>query len=160
MAPKFQGTERVANVPREVPREVPLAKGVVEQVIRQMNLEIRPGVQEVLIKLEPRELGDVRLRIISQDGAITARIAVETTSVKAIMESAMPELRTNLQQQGIQLVDFSVQVGTDGFSFDKASTKLRERQWTHGGKRGGAREEPAYVQVDTGWKLGRVDIRA
>ena len=160
MAPKFQGTERVANVPREVPREVPLAKGVAEQVIRQMNLEIRPGVQEVLIKLEPRELGDVRLRIISQDGAITARIAVETTSVKAIMESAMPELRTNLQQQGIQLVDFSVQVGTDGFSFDQASPQHRERQWTHGGKRGGAREEPAYVQVDTGWKLGRVDIRA
>jgi hypothetical protein len=159
-APEFEGTKPVEGAPREVPREAPSEKGVAQQVLRQMSLDIRPGVQEVLIRLEPRELGDVRLRIISQGGEITARIAVETQSVKAIMESAMPELRTNLQQQGLQLVDFSVQVGTNGFSFDQASPQHRERQWTHGGKRAAAREEPAYVQTDGGWQLGRVDIRA
>ncbi|NMB17253.1 MAG: hypothetical protein GX980_09115 [Firmicutes bacterium] len=160
LPPKSQGTQPLEGVPRDVSREAPVEKGVVEQVVRHMDLEIRPGIQEVQIRLEPRELGDVRLRIISHEGAITARFAVETPSVKAIMENAMPQLRTNLQQQGIQLVDFSVQVGTSGFGFDQASPQHRERNWTHGGKRGGPSKEPAYIQSDGGWQLGRVDIRA
>jgi flagellar hook-length control protein FliK len=160
LPPESQGAKPLEGMPRDVSREAPVEKGVVEQVVRHMDLEIRPGIQEVQIRLEPRELGDVRLRIISHEGAITARFAVETPSVKAIMENAMPQLRTNLQQQGIQLVDFSVQVGTSGFGFDQASPQHRERNWTHGGKRGGPSKEPAYIQSDGGWQLGRVDIRA
>jgi hypothetical protein len=86
---------------------------VIEQIVERFEIDPAPRVSEIKITLKPESLGDVTLRVQSENGLISAQFLAENQRVKEIMESSMNSLRDALSQQGVNVSQLSVSVGQD-----------------------------------------------
>ena len=71
------------------------------------------GTQSAEIKLHPQELGSLHIKLAMTDDNINLHMMTEHNMVKGVLESALPFLRTSLQEQGFTLQqtdisDFSI----------------------------------------------------
>lgn len=69
----------------------------------QICLISRQGIQNAEIKLNPQELGSLHIKLAMIDDKIDLHMAVAHNMVKGVLESALPMLRSSLEQQGITL---------------------------------------------------------
>lgn len=69
----------------------------------QIYLISKQGIQNAEIKLNPQELGSLHIKLAMIDDKIDLHMAVAHNMVKGVLESALPMLRTSLEQQGITL---------------------------------------------------------
>ena len=86
------------------------------EIIRQVKDGIQAetlgsGVSEMKLTLKPESLGEVSLRILSDNGIISARFMAENQRVKEIVESNFTALRDSLSEQGVNVSQLSVSVG-------------------------------------------------
>ena len=95
------------GIPARYPVD-PDRSGVMDQVIRHVTTSMQRGRSEMQVRLQPEEWGTVRLRLVMEDGALTARLQVEDETVKAMMESHLPRLHAALEERGIQVQTFEV----------------------------------------------------
>ena len=63
----------------------------------------RQGVQTAEIKLHPQELGSLHIKLDMTDDNINLHMMAAHNMVKGLLESAIPFLRTSLQEQGFTL---------------------------------------------------------
>ena len=63
----------------------------------------RQGMQTAEIKLHPQELGSLHIKLAITDDNINLHMMTEHNMVKGVLESALPFLRTSLQEQGFTL---------------------------------------------------------
>ena len=61
------------------------------------------GTQSAEIKLHPQELGSLHIKLAITDDNINLHMMTEHNMVKGVLESALPFLRTSLQEQGFAL---------------------------------------------------------
>ena len=61
------------------------------------------GTQSAEIKLHPQELGSLHIKLAITDDNINLHMMTEHNMVKGVLESALPFLRTSLQEQGFTL---------------------------------------------------------
>ena len=86
------------------------------EVIRQVADGIQAqtlggGVSELKLTLKPESLGEVALKLLSDNGIVTARFTAENQRIKEIIESNFSVLRESLTEQGISVNQLSVSVG-------------------------------------------------
>ena len=81
-------------------------QSMVDQVKFKLSQGLRSGQQEVVVRMHPRELGEVRLSLTSDDGNLRAHLHVQSQQVQDVLERNMPRLRDALAEQGIDLDDF------------------------------------------------------
>ncbi|MFH1891319.1 MAG: flagellar hook-length control protein FliK [Candidatus Zixiibacteriota bacterium] len=62
------------------------------------------------ISIQPESLGHVRVHLAVVDDQLTARLSVESAAAKHMVESNLPVLRESLQQQGIKVESFAVNI--------------------------------------------------
>jgi flagellar hook-length control protein FliK len=72
----------------------------------------RGGASEVTVRLDPPELGEVTVRLTSEDRVLSGQILVENRHVHELVQARLAELRESLVAQGVQ-VDH-IQVSVDG----------------------------------------------
>ncbi|SHH27363.1 hook-length control protein FliK [Caloranaerobacter azorensis DSM 13643] len=95
-----------------------LMKQIVEKLIinpRKMNPEIR-------IKLKPEVLGDLFLKITTKENLVSARIIVENYQVKQAIEANLDMLKDNLKEQGLEVYEFSIDIGQSS-NFDNYNSQ-------------------------------------
>ena len=63
----------------------------------------RQGMQTAEIKLHPQELGSLHIKLAMTDDNINLHMMAAHNMVKGLLESAIPFLRTSLQEQGFTL---------------------------------------------------------
>ena len=104
-----------AAAPEESARPDPAAapRSVVEQVTERIGLIPREGRHEVSLRLEPPELGAVRIEAVLEGQYLTLRIRTELEPARAALEQALPQLKESLSQQGIIAGRVTVQLGLD-----------------------------------------------
>jgi flagellar hook-length control protein FliK len=87
------------------------AKDVVEQIVNQVKV-INTGGQftEMRLTLRPESLGDIVLRVLTQNGIVTAQFEAENQRVKEALEADFGMLRDALEEQGIKFSELSVSV--------------------------------------------------
>jgi len=86
-------------------------QSVVEQVINQVKV-INSGGQftEMRLTLRPETLGDIILRVVTQNGIVVAQFEAENQRVKELLEANFNTLRDSLQDAGIRFSELSVSV--------------------------------------------------
>ena len=99
---------------------------ILNQIFDKIKVDIRPGVSEIKMNLKPESLGEVSLRIASENGIITAHFVAESQRVKEIIESNFNQLRDSLSEQGVNISELSVSVST-GNNEQHMSEFLKER---------------------------------
>ncbi|POT54797.1 hypothetical protein C3432_26210 [Citrobacter amalonaticus] len=75
---------------------------------QQMSIYTRNGIQNAELRLNPQELGVIRINMQLNSDQATLHFVSENHQVRAALEAAMPQLRTSLAESGIQLGESSV----------------------------------------------------
>jgi flagellar hook-length control protein FliK len=90
----------------ELPAQVPIQQfaGQMEKfLVKQFALTQGNGVAEAKLTLHPEHLGQVDIRIVLQNGQLTAQFLTTSGTAKDMLENQMAQLRTALQGQGLQV---------------------------------------------------------
>ncbi len=122
------------SMPSQIPQaaEPPTSRPLPEQLeslllqVKELSLS-RGETTEMMMTLEPRELGKLAMHVSMDNGLVTARFEAESHTVKQLIEAELPRLKEDLQQQGIHLDQVSVQVG-GGQAQGFAERQMRDRQ--------------------------------
>jgi flagellar hook-length control protein FliK len=80
-----------------------LSRRVMDQVVRQLSLQVEGTSSEMRLRLDPPTLGEVTLTVRMEDGRMQAQIDVAHASVKTALEAQMPQLRQSLAGTGIEV---------------------------------------------------------
>ena len=85
------------------------------QIISGAKLMVNNGVTKIQIQLEPAELGKLELSLVIERDLVAARFVTETQGVQALIESNLTQLRSSLEEAGlnVDLLQVGVQTGTD-----------------------------------------------
>ena len=86
---------------------------VVEQVVKQVQLDATGEYGEIRLQLKPEHLGELQVKIATNNGVVSALFVAESHTVKGLIEAGLPQLKEQLMQQGLNIQDVSVQVGGD-----------------------------------------------
>lgn len=74
-----------------------------ESILAKSHFTQTDGVQKLLIKLSPENLGSLRIELIQKDHTIVAKILASTQTAKDILESQVNGLKTAFAAQNIQV---------------------------------------------------------
>lgn len=91
---------------------------VIDQVVREVKLSRIDGHSNIVVKLNPPDLGSMRLQITQDAAGITTHIQAASSQVRGLLEAHMPLLMDSLAKAGVQMDAVSVSVGTslNGFA--------------------------------------------
>ena len=74
---------------------------------------VRGGQSEARIALKPEHLGHVRMQIITENHAVTIKIVAESPVARDLIDANAHQLRSELQQQGLNVQTIEVAVSDD-----------------------------------------------
>lgn len=131
------------------------------QIVNGARFMIKDGVTKIQLQLEPAELGKLELSLVVERDLVAARFVTETHSVQSLIEASLPELRTALEEAGLQvdLLQVGVQTGTDSQLLNQNMTGGEEFKRNAGWQPAAERylvEEP--ILAEEAWD-GMVNLR-
>jgi flagellar hook-length control protein FliK len=104
--------EKTVNTPRAAQSQN-LGETVMQQIVQRASYVFQNGAQgEIRIMLRPENLGDVSLKVKMEQDIVTAKFVATSNEVKAIIENNLGQLKNALDQMGIKVGKFEVQVDT------------------------------------------------
>jgi flagellar hook-length control protein FliK len=117
--------------------------GVFDQIVQRAVLQVRNDQSEIKIDLKPDFLGNVRMQIVAEQQQVSVRIVTDTPVVRDMIETGLQQLRSDLQNQGLQVDRIEVSV-SDGYR------DPRQRQGWDGEPSKGERAEGIDTAARTG----------
>lgn len=86
---------------------------VVDQVINKIKVTDADNLKSIEIKLEPEQLGKLTLKVVMENGVLTAKLIAESEKVKTAIESNISELKDSMLEQGINITAVDVSVDSE-----------------------------------------------
>lgn len=95
-----------------------------EVFIEQIDFKVLGQTKELNVQLSPKELGDLNIKIIENNGALVAEIKVDNDKAKEFILNEIHLLKENLEEQGLNVADVRVDIRQD----NRQSQMEQERQ--------------------------------
>jgi flagellar hook-length control protein FliK len=107
------GTERAGHghATTEPTATGPRPEALVRQLVPELAALRREGRHELVLRLDPPELGAVRIEAWLDGRELTLRIRAEDAGARDLLEQGLPRLREALAQEGLSAQRVSVQLG-------------------------------------------------
>lgn len=135
LAVKGQQTAQDMSV---VEKRVEIMRNIVEQIVEQIKISVKPDTTSMEIQLNPENLGKVSLSVVSKNGQMTATITTQTEIAKEAIEGQIHMLRENLSNQGLKVE--AVEVNVSDFQFGFGQNRFSDNSQNSSGKRGNRRK--------------------
>ena len=90
-----------------------LANPVHSQIIEKFQYTELQAAKEIQMDLSPKELGKLSLKMVEQNGVITAQIKVEQDKTKELIMQNIESLKEGFEKQGLSIADVQVEVKKD-----------------------------------------------
>jgi len=87
------------------------AKDVLDQIVTGMKVNVSEGKSNIVLQLNPENLGKIALSLSHEKGEITGQFVAESEAVKKVIESNLNQLKSQLQNQGINVSEIKIVVG-------------------------------------------------
>jgi len=145
-APVFKSVDNQVFVPKTAGEYGIMGKdekGFLGQVIRKFEVLLLGGREEAYLRLEPKELGTLRIKIVMEDGMISARLEANNHMVKSVLEANLANLKQSLEDKGFNIKGFQVSVGEH---FNKGNSG--ESQGHHSFSPRGSTKQPLPLLSD------------
>ncbi|EPJ7774837.1 flagellar hook-length control protein FliK, partial [Enterobacter hormaechei] len=91
------------------------------------------------LRLHPEDLGQVQISLKLDDNQAQLQMVSPHSHVRAALEAALPILRTQLAENGIQLSQSSV--SSEGFAGQQQSSSGQQQHASRSGQHGGFNDE-------------------
>lgn len=92
--------------------------------IEQVDFKVLSQTKELNVSLSPKELGNMNIKIVENNGAMVAEIKVDNEKAKEFILNNIHELKDNLEEQGLNVADVKVDIKQD----NRQSQMEQERQ--------------------------------
>jgi flagellar hook-length control protein FliK len=130
-----QSSGKVGSLIAQTEQMEPLQKQfqteVLTQIVKRAVLNLKNGHTEIKIELKPEFLGHVRMHIATENQQLTVRMLTEIPLVKEIIENNIYQLKSDLQNQGLEVDKFEVFVARDSDQYAEGQENT-EFQGTRG----------------------------
>lgn len=93
-----------------------------EKVLRQIRVNVRPGMKSLTLNLNPLDLGRLSIDLSVQKAGLTAVVRAESPETLELLKHQAPELRAVLAQRGIETeaLEFKLAFDVGGSQQDEA----------------------------------------
>ena len=105
-------------------------------IVERIAVSVRGEQSEARIALKPDHLGHIRLQIATENNTVSIRIMTEFPMARDLLESHLPQLKADLQQQGLDLDEFNITLDDEDQHFRREE---RRQPGTFRAPRGTAR---------------------
>ncbi|MEZ0116612.1 flagellar hook-length control protein FliK [Heyndrickxia faecalis] len=78
-------------------------------IIQKAAYSSHKGANRLLIRLEPENLGSLRVELLEQDGKLVAKILTDTGAAKDLLDSQLQQLKHALAGQQVQLTKMDIE---------------------------------------------------
>ncbi|MSS63011.1 flagellar hook-length control protein FliK [Velocimicrobium porci] len=95
-----------------------LMKDIVNQIVEQIKIAIKPESTSMELQLNPEHLGKISLTVVEKNGEMTASFIAQNHAAKEAIESQIQTLKDNLNNQGLKVEAVEVTVSEFGFKQD------------------------------------------
>ena len=95
---------------------------VLNSVDNGIKMMLSQGENRISIKLHPPELGKIQVELIVKDNHVNARLHTENAAVKEVIMTNLGQLKSNIENAGISVQRFDVEVGGFRNHFDGRSS--------------------------------------
>ena len=103
---------------------------VLAQLVKKAELLVGKTNSEMIMQLDPENLGKVTLKIAVERGNVTATFLAENQQVKALIESNTGSLREMLQEKGMNISAINVSVNQHSGENSNWQNHNRERNFS------------------------------
>lgn len=86
---------------------------VVERIVRAVHVTLREGASEMRLRLNPPQLGSLRVDLRVADGVLTGRLQTESAAAQMAVSSQIEQLKSALAEQGITVGAWEVSLAPD-----------------------------------------------
>ncbi len=111
--------------------------GSIRELANVVRSRIGAKNSNMLLQLDPPELGKLRIDVQMRDGQFTVRLEAQTQAGHDALQSRLSDLRHNLEQQGIQLNQVEVDLKPPAPANDSANARMQDQE---AGQQGGGFE--------------------
>jgi len=144
----------------------PLQLDLLNQVVEKAVVNLKNGQTSINIDLKPEYLGRLRMHISTDNNQVVVKVMTDVPLVKEIMETNLSQLKTELQNHGLEIEKFDV------FLNDCSNQDSAEHErWLFGKRESGAKEiikpvsisdeiTPLVAFSESGRVNGRIDCMA
>lgn len=114
-APTAAPQQSTPPAPASAPPPAPAVQ-LAEAVVKHAHITEHEGSVEFRMRLDPPDLGPVRVRLVSAGDEIHGHLVVADDAVRRMVESQLPELRQRLQDAGVSVQRFDVATDPGGWA--------------------------------------------
>lgn len=136
---------------------------VIEQVVRQVRSHGKPGESEIVVRLKPESLGEIRIRIVQTGKSIVAEVIAENRTTQDLLARHAEPIRLSLVEAGMKADQVVVKTGpmesgltrpaAGAETSDRSSDPWRDAQQQSGSRRGRRDQQPQNAaQEDFAWR--------
>ncbi len=93
------------------PPQSSMDKDVMNQIMKELRVQLETGQKEATIQLHPPTLGKLHIKVGIDNGVLNIHFLANQYSAKEVIENNLNLLKQALTQQGLQLGEFSVALG-------------------------------------------------
>lgn len=86
-------------------------------IIQNVKYMIRNNVEELSIKIYPKELGELTIKIISEEGIMRAELRATSKETYNLLNSNLQEIKNNLQEQNVKIQEVSINIYNEDSTF-------------------------------------------
>ncbi len=83
---------------------------IFDQVVTRMSGSFNGESGKMVLRLQPAELGSLKLELIVEGDKVRASLLAQTQQVQEVLERNLPQLRNALAEQGLKIDQFQVDV--------------------------------------------------
>ncbi|MEE4253116.1 MAG: flagellar hook-length control protein FliK [Desulfuromusa sp.] len=115
---------------------------IFDQVVTHLSGSVNGDTGRMVLRLQPAELGSLRLELIVEGDRIQANLHAQSHQVQEVLERNLPQLRHALAEQGLKIDQF--QVNVDQRQQSGQFENLAQQQ-----HRNGSEKQPDWHQQNT-----------
>jgi len=124
-----QATQRVQET---------IPAGRISAIDEVISKAINNGQNDIVIRINPPDLGSVHIRLSLDNGVLKADVKVDSAAVKDTFLTAMPQIKNALENSGIKASEFNVDVRDDQEQGRNSGNNQAKQQQRQDGEAGNA----------------------
>lgn len=92
---------------------------MVKDVVKNIKYMDVNGVKELVVKIKPKELGEISIKLIHDDGVMKANIKASSKETYSLLSQNLNDIKKYLQDQNIKIQDIELGLYSDDTTFFK-----------------------------------------
>lgn len=120
----------------------------VEKMLATTRMQFRNGITELTVRLQPEHLGSLTIKLIHNQGEVTARMITQTDIARHLLESQIHQLRLAFHAQNLNVE--KIEVVHMESSHAETEKQGETKQDTHQNKEQMEKQQHKFPQDDAG----------